>query len=581
MIAHLGHDKPPTTGPRDARPGVTTLTLLVLCACVFAQAFVSLRQKSLTYDEISYIPAGYSYVKTGDYRLNPEQPPLMKLLAGVALLPLDPVLPTDDSSWTDAGAGVGNTQWLFGEEFLIHANDNGEALILAARLPVVFVLILLVAVAYLFARDLYGRSAGLVAAALCAFSPNLLAHGRLATTDLGLTCFVLLTVYTFHRFTRAPTVGNLLLAGVALGLALLTKFSAVLLLPLLGLWAAALPILAPEWVRRGSGAATATSTERSGLPSGLFRRRPPWDTLTQRRPWGPYAWATMSLTAMGVVALVIIALGYRSPAGPVIYLRDLGMVGVNTAGAYRAYFHGTFRQGGVWYYFIAAFLLKTPLAFLLLLALRTALTVRTPSEDRFARLLLLSPIVLWLLVISWRAFQVGIRYVLPAYPLLFVFAAGIVATPAFARRPIRLLTVGLVGWFASTSLMAHPHYLSYFNELGGSAEGGIAWLDDSNIDWGQDVILLRDFLRTTEPGDVRVTPMAPYDPVLYGVDAELVPPSTSLALLSNPDPPSGTWAVSVHLLNRIRMNPDALVDPLRDLDPVAVLGHTIYVYVFP
>jgi hypothetical protein len=287
----------------------------------------------------------------------------------------------------------------------------------------------------------------------------------------------------------------------------------------------------------------------------------------------------VSAAVVVVVALSIIALGYRSFAGPLTYARDLGMVSVHVMPAYRAYFHGAFHQGGVWYYFIAAWLLKTPLPFLILLAVRVGLTVRSPVERRFARLVIFTPILLWFGVISWRAFQVGVRYVLPAYPLLFVFAAGIVAAPAFGRRSVRLLTVGLVSAFILSSLNAHPHYLPYFNAAAGGADGGIAWLDDSNIDWGQDLILLRDFLKATGLRDVRVTPMAPYDPALYGLDAELVPPDLALAVLSNPDPPPGTYAVSVHLLNRIRMNPEARVDPLRDLTPFAVLGHTMYVYV--
>lgn len=544
---------------RGAGPKTSVAILVALCVVVFLQAFTSLRIKSLTYDEVAYIAAGYSYVKTGDYRLNPEQPPLMKLLAGAAMLPLDPVLPTGHWSWTDAAAGIGNTQWIFGEEFLIHANPNGEELVQAARIPVVFVLMLLVIGSYLFARDLYGERAGLLAATLSAFSPNLLAHGRLATTDLGLACFVLLTVYAYHRFTRNPTPGRLALAGVVLGLALLTKFSAVLLLPLLALWAVALP-LAQDGLR---------------APEGR------WGALALRPGWGLVAWSALAAGGMVLVALLVVSLGYMQPGRPDAYLRDLGMVSVNVEGAYQAYFDGVFRPRGVPYYFVAAFLLKTPLAFLLLLGLRAILSWRRPPEGRATRLLLFAPIVVWLVVISWRAFQVGLRYVLPAYPLLFVFAAGIVALPAFERRWVRATCVALLAWFVISSVRAHPHYLPYFNELAGGPDNGIEWLDDSNVDWGQDLILLRDFLEGTGLPDVRVTPMAEYDMALYDVPGEQVPPQVTLPLLSRPDPPPGVYAVSVHLLNRIRTNPNAPVDPLTDLTPIAVLGHTIYVFAFP
>ena len=545
-------------GPRLRRLG-TAAALAALCACVFLQAYSSLRIKSLTFDELAYIPAGYSYVRTGDYRLNKEQPPLMKLLAGAALLPLVPRLPTEHWSWTDAADGeVGNTQWAFGREFLIGANENGEALVRAARLPTVLLTMLLVVVAYLFARDLYGRPAGLLAAVLCAFSPNLLAHGRLATTDLGLACFVLLSVYAYRRFTRAPTVPKLLFAGTALGLALVTKFSAVLLLPLTGLWAVALPLM--------SGGVP--------VPEG------PWARLVEPPKLRALAFSLGSAAAIGLVALLVTSLAYQAPGRIDIYFRDLGMVGVNTQPAYLTYFNGIFHERRVPYYFVAAFLLKTPLGFLLLLAARAALSLKRSEESPGDRLLLFAPIALWVGVVSWRAFQLGLRYILPVYPLLFVYAAGIVATPSFGRRGVRLAVAGLAAWFMASSLRAHPHYLPYFNELAGGPENGIHWLDDSNVDWGQDLILLRDFIDATGEQNLKVTPMAQYDPILYGIEAEVVPARAVVRLLSRPNPPPGVYAVSAHVLNRARLDRSAPVDPLLDLDPVVVLGHSMYVFAF-
>lgn len=534
--------------------GATVAILAGLCLCVFAQAYTSLRGKSLTYDEIAYIGAGYSYVKTGDYRLNREQPPLMKLLIGAALLPLDPRLPTDDESWTDADRG--NTQWLFGERFLIHDNPNGEQLVLAARLPVVFVTMLLVVVAYLFARDLYGRHAGLLAATLCAFSPSLLAHGRLATTDLGLACFVLLSIHTYHRFVQAPSAGRLVLAGFALGLALLAKFTGVLMLPLLGLWAVVLPLLR----HRADG----------GDPEG-----PPHDMPDLTRA---LARSVAEAAAIAAIALMVVSIAYLTPGRPWIYFQEMGQVSVNVHHTYASYFRGAFHEGGVWYYFIAAFLLKTPLAFLILLVVRTGADIWRPTGSTIARVLIFTTIAVWFAIVSWRAFQIGVRYVLPAYPLLFVYAAGIVATPLFAHRWIRTATAVLIAWFIGSSLNAHPHYLPYFNALAGGADNGIEWLDDSNIDWGQDLILLRTFIEETDARGVRYTPMGEYDPAFYGIDAERVRPSVSLRELSSATPAPGIYAVSVHLLNRIRADASAAVDPLTDLTPLAILGHTIYVY---
>ncbi|GMV07161.1 MAG: glycosyl transferase [Gemmatimonadota bacterium] len=537
------------------KPSTTRIALAGLCACVFVQAFFSLRQKSLTYDELSYIPAGYSYVVTGDFRLNHEQPPLMKLLAGAGMLPLRPRLPVEHASWAAAGEGDLNTQWDFGREFLLRANPNGERLVLFARIPTVLVTMLLVVGVFVFARDLYGPAAGLLAATLCAFDPNILAHGRLATTDLGLACFTLLAVWAYRRLIRKPAMGTLLAAGALLGLALLAKFSGLFLLALYPLWALALP-----WV---PGAVS--------VPRQIAGRPVP------RGPMSRLGTSVALCAGVIAVALLVVSLGYLAPFRADLYFRDFLAVNVNVDLRFQTYFHGAFTEGRIPWYFVAAFLLKTPLALLLLLGLRAASRIRHGGEGWDVGILLLSPVVIWFVIISWKAFQIGIRYVLPVYPFLFVLTSGIVASPWFRRRGVRVAVAGLVAWGIGSSLATYPHYLPYFNELAGGPSRGIEWLDDSNVDWGQDLILLRRFLRDNGIHDARITGMARYDPALYGVPGFDLPPHEAVGILSNPAPPPAVYAVSAHLLNRAKLSPGP-VDPLKDLQPVAVLGHTIYVF---
>jgi len=534
----------------------TTAVLVTLCAAVFAQAFGSMRQKSLTYDELAYIPAGYSYVLTGDFRLNPEQPPLMKLLAGLGMLPLHPQLPVHDASWIQAGAGVRNTQWDFGRAFLQRNSPGGERLILFARLPVVLITMLLVLGVYLLARDVYGPGAGLLAAALCAFDPNILAHGRLATTDLGLTCFVVLAVWAYRRLTRRPGIANGALAAVLLALALLTKFSGLFLLALYPVWALSLPLWHDGVV----------------VPEGAVT----WwaDRPRLRR----FAWLVGVTAAVVAAALVVVSLGYLTPGRLDRYFRDFLMVNVNVHPTYLTYFHGRFYDHHLWYYFLAAFLLKTPLALLLLLALRASSQLAHRAQRSADRVLLFAPVAIWFLIISWKAFQIGLRYILPVYPFLFVYASGIAASPLFGRRDVRVAVAALGVWLTASSLAAYPNYLPYFNEVAGGPSHGIEWLDDSNVDWGQDLIQLRSFLASEGVTDAKITGMAPYDPAFYGIPGEYVAPHTAVGWLSNPDPPPGIYAVGAHLLNRARLSPDLAVDPLKDLQPVAILGHAIYVF---
>ena len=151
-------------------------------------------------------------------------------------------------------------------------------------------------------------------------------------------------------------------------------------------------------------------------------------------------------------------------------------------------------------------------------------------------------------VMTLGAYQYGVRYILPAYPLLFVYASGIATSPLLAdppagRRAGAALVVALAFAFAAGSVRAHPHYLPYFNLLAGGPDRGIEWLDDSNVDWGQDLPLLADYFRANGIVDATVAPMTWYDPGLYGVSGRVVGPPAIIALLTDPSPPRGVYAV--------------------------------------
>jgi predicted membrane-bound dolichyl-phosphate-mannose-protein mannosyltransferase len=159
----------------------------------FSMSVRSIVLKSITFDELVYIPAGYSYITAYDYRMNPEHPPLMKIIAAAPLLFLSPTLPKD-ASW------VNGDQWNFGMQFLYVKNENTDQLMFWARMPMILIGALLGVYVFLFARDMYGLGAGYVALALYSFSPNILAHTRLATTDIGVTCFSFISIYYFWKY---------------------------------------------------------------------------------------------------------------------------------------------------------------------------------------------------------------------------------------------------------------------------------------------------------------------------------------------------------------------------------------------
>ncbi len=521
--------------------------LAVLVAAFFAQAVDSARRASITWDEYAFIPAGYSYVATGDLRLNREQPPLMKYLYGLPGIALQPNVPTDHESWTAVDRGARNTQWAFGKHFLTEANDNGKALVFWARFMTALLASALCVAVYAFARALYGTAAGLLAALLAATSPNLLAHGGLATTDLGVAAFTLFATFAFWRAVHDPRPARFALAGCAFAGALLTKFSGVFLAPVFVGYAVLHPVL-----------------EGGSKPLG--------ERFRASRP------LFVGTAITFAVGFAIVTLAYLAPGRIDLYFRSMFEVGFNVNEGARNYLLGTYREERFPHYFLVAFLVKTPLWTLLLLVARVALDPKHRTGTLRDLYLLLAPVAVFFVVISWKAPNIGLRYILPVYPLLFVYASGIVATRAFELRKSVRVAVGMLAAYAVVGALRFPaHPLAYFNDAVGGPRRGIRYLEHSNLDWGQDFIRLANYLDENDVGRVRLAYPAHFSHELYGIDAERV--SVNAFLQRQP----GTYVIGIKEANRTRRTDESgrEVSLLETFEPVARIGSAFLVYEVP
>src|SRR4029078_10239235 len=211
--------------PRSRR--LTVAALLAGGLGVYASLPVSsMRTTSAYYDETAHLPAGYTYLTLRDFRMNPEHPPLAKELAALPLLLLDVRMQTALPAWE-----LGQ-QWEFGHRFLYQWND-ADRLLFWGRLPVVALGCALGASVLLWTRRQFGPRAGAIAFFLCVISPDVLAHGQVVTTDLAFALFAFLAVIAFHAVTRRVTMRSGIGAGLATGAALASKFSALVLVPIL------------------------------------------------------------------------------------------------------------------------------------------------------------------------------------------------------------------------------------------------------------------------------------------------------------------------------------------------------------
>jgi 4-amino-4-deoxy-L-arabinose transferase-like glycosyltransferase len=212
------------------------LSALSLLAVMLLLLFGSARGDSFTFDEPPHITAGYAYLRFRDARLNYEHPPLLKMLAAIPLLPLSLHFPLASPAWQDANNG----QWETARTFLYESGNDPHRIAIWARVGPIGLTVGLGLLLFLWTKQWAGPGAALLTLFLYVFSPTILAHGRLVTTDISAAFGVTLTIFAYISFLTKPGWRSALLAGLALGVALLCKFSTFLLIPYLtvmtGLW---------------------------------------------------------------------------------------------------------------------------------------------------------------------------------------------------------------------------------------------------------------------------------------------------------------------------------------------------------
>ena len=190
---------------------------------MFFMEFTSVLQENQTIDEGSHLSSGYTYITTGDFRLNPEHPPLIKELSALPLLLLPIESPLNHPSWDE------QNQWEFGRQFLYNNTVDADLILLLGRLPIMLLSLLLGVFIYKWTSKLWGRETGLIALLLYVFEPNILAHSRYVTTDLAATLFFFLTMYFLDKYFGTFSRKNLLQFVVIFAIAQFVKFSAIIL----------------------------------------------------------------------------------------------------------------------------------------------------------------------------------------------------------------------------------------------------------------------------------------------------------------------------------------------------------------
>jgi 4-amino-4-deoxy-L-arabinose transferase-like glycosyltransferase len=388
-----------------------------------------------------------------------------------------------------------------------------------ARLPSVLASLGLVALVFAWARRLYGPRGAWLAAALCAVCPTVIAHSRLATNDVFCAALMLAATLRFLGYLTSPTPGRLMACAAVTGAAQVTKHTALLLLPIFALlWivdAVRAPAGAAPRVRRlvVHGLAGALIALLVINAAYLFR-----GTFISVHAYLAEYRAKPSPIRDSPSLVSLASWVSRLPDVPVplphayVYALATGVLYNATGGGHGpVYLLGEVSRTGFWHYFLVAVALKTPLASLLLIAAALALTPRWLAKRPLEEAALLVPAAVVLAFFSFACTaQLGIRYVLPMFPFLFVATGKVAATiPARHAAACAAVVGGLVLWAAVSTVSFHPHYLAYVNELIADRTSTWRYLADSNVDWGQDDDAVRRYLAAAGPGGVALVPASP------------------------------------------------------------------------
>jgi hypothetical protein len=482
-------DEPPTaapTRPRARRRWLFALLIVVLLGQMAVAMVVSAVQQTPTIDEPVYVGTAVTYVQQHSLRYNPEHPPLGKLIMAAGLVfahpKLDPAFRGDQTA--------------LGRQVLYQAGNDPYRLMFLARLPMILLTLLFGLVVWAFARDLTGPVGGLLALALYAFSPDVIAHGSLATLDVPAAGFLLTAAWLLWRARGRPLL-YVPLAGVALGAALATRMSVLPAVPVLML----LAFLA---VKRLRGLAAAI-----GL--GVIAVAVVWVVYLAVDPSLRFLQPTGMPVIEGVRGLAVDLLPLPEP------YRDGMRIQFGLEQAERTGFlFGRMYEGSLWYYLPAAMLVKTPLGMLVLWAAGAVAMLAVPRL-RVASLYVLLPAAVLFAVAMTGARDFGSRYAI-FLPMFLAVAAS--AVLALRWRWAHLTGAVLALFVAVSSVRTFPYYLPYSNEaFGGPAQTHLR-LHDSNVDWGQDLGRLADRLRERYPGEqVWLVYKGAGVPSAYGISA--------------------------------------------------------------
>lgn len=563
-----------------ARGHRAQLICVALLGVMSVQMLAAVSHKSITTDEVVHIPAGYYHLVVGDFQFLNQHPPVSMMIGALPLLFIKPgemsdaelqKVPRDDAF-----------VFVVSQRFWTPNDSFYRAASFWTRIPMIAFTVLFGLLIFYFARRLFGEPAGVISLALFTLEPTILAHAALVHTDITSAFALLLLAYAAYVYISGPTLGRAIYLGAATGLAPLMKFSMVAIAPVAVLGLALLLVCSARLqLRRRAAlaqAATIMAVSLLVINAGYFFNHRAFTEADNQ-------WISASFpTRAGLVLSGVRLLRYLVPTD--FLLGTLWQIWHSMIGHDGSIF-GQHSRFGWWYYFPAAFALKTTIPFLLTssAAICWALWRIVKQRDR-ALIFVVTPFVFFTLLVMTSTINIGVRFYLPAYPFLFIMSGALLDRLVRARKVLGAVVIVIVlGWSVIEAVRTYPNYIPYMNELAYSRPHWW-YLSDSNVEWGDSMPELASYLHARGETRVRAAMLGAWPLGRYGIDfVDALEPGTA-----GQGAPTYT-AIGASFLNGSTVPPGPpgsgreteaqrfnYFEEFRHRTPEAIIGNSIYVF---
>ncbi|MBI5561487.1 MAG: glycosyltransferase family 39 protein [Deltaproteobacteria bacterium] len=538
---------------------------VVLLAVFVSQASYIAWEKSSTWDEPTHLMSGYARLMGGDTRASMHHPALgQEMIAAPAAVFLALAFDkTINPSYPNGRFFVSSVK------FLYENRVDARTLLFLARLPNIILGAILGLYVFLWSESLWGASGAYLSLFFYSLSPDVLAHASLATTDLSAAAFIFIAAFYLYRiYDRGADSAGALAAGVGIGLALSAKHTAVILAPF---------VLVTFAMRLKKDGARKTAVAFLYLSAAAYLVVWAVYGFRYQASVAPLPWDGFPPSALKAIFSLLKEIKFL----PEAHLYSLAGTFAAGASGGAGFLMGGYSGTGWWYYFITAFLIKTPVPTIFLVIAALLYGCRS-SNSRGRAFALFLPVAVIFLLASLQKVNIGIRHILPVYPFLFTLIGFVPSIKTGSVRPARHVFGAACVWYLYAAVSIFPHDLAYFNEFIGGPANGYKYLVDSNLDWGQDLRGLKEFMDANGIKNIKLAYFGLGDPRYYGIDYDYMP---SYVI---PEPGNvradivlkGWFAVSATMLQGVYLPQRDFYRPFRETEPVAMIGYSIFVYRF-